>query len=285
MGASTSRDESLNFLTTSQKDDLNLLANLVNRKQGNIVTLTAYVLHQRLYILIGEAHNTGYSPFVPYLHILSSNCAEPIDIFIEKYKEEVRGDVPSIGVYCNVMHRADEMFTINQVQQMAESACDVMRVHAVDPMPVDAMEYLNKCRDKGVCTFEENRNYEFYLLHDLVELNEKIRKSKKLEEHRDAVIAYADFVTRQITALVHASQKLTEPSVDFLWMGYRKMLDMYAFTRMLQSDNNNVCIFYGGANHVVSMSQAFEDFAHATRVPKKYLPRIMRNKDFREEFK
>ena len=285
MGATKSKIDFSDFLSQSQIDDLGLLTNLINRNQGNIVRLAAYVLHGKLYILIGEVHQTGYSPFVPYLHILSSNCDIPVDIFIEKKIEHmqdyrVRDGVSSIGVYCNVMHRANEITTMNQVQMMAESECSyTMRVHAVDPMPEDAMIYLHKCLEEGICTVEQNREIQNRLLDDLDQLNARIGKGKMLLDHKIAIDAYASFVTGEIIELVTQSQALEEPSTNYLWSGYRKLLDMYAFARMLRSDNNNVCIFYGGGNHVRSISQAFENYTDAIPVPRKYLPHILMEED------
>lgn len=286
MGATKSKPDFSDFLSQQQMDDLGLLTNLINRNQGNIVRLSAYVLNRKLYILIGEVHDPGYSPFVPYLHILSSNCNYyvPVDIFIEKKIEHMedyrhRQGVSSIGVYCNVMHGANQLNTINQVQMMAESECENIRVHAVDPMPEDAMIYLHKCMEEGICTVEQNREIQSRLLDDLEQLNTRIGKGKMLLQHKIAIDAYAAFVTGEIIELVTKSQALPEPSANYLWVGYRKLLDMYAFARMLRSDNKNVCIFYGGGNHVRSISQAFENYTDALRVPQKYLPSIIQDED------
>ena len=250
------------------------LLRVLEREQykGSIERVRSFNIGKKTIVLIGERHGEvpeGSTPlFVQFLKGL--DCTEPVDVFVEaeySQKEEYRFRQLSQEEAADDVDAArDSMFSVRRQAQVSKCG-DKLRVHAVDVRDNGYQTLVTMTDRYRELTQREVFAYSITLrATELEGVMRMVRSSARKSEHATAIRNFskhwAGAIERACSQIYDvlstpAPDDVIADMEDVLWKAHSQLVDIYAFARMLRSDNSDLLIFYGGANHADRLFEGF----------------------------
>ena len=239
--------------------------------KGSIVMVRSFNIGKKTIVLIGERHGEvpeGSTPlFVQFLRGL--DCTEPVDVFVEaSYSEKEEYRFRQLSQEEAAVVARDSLFSVRRQAQVSKCG-DKLRVHAVDVRD-------NGYQDLATRTGRELTQREVFAYSITLRATElegvmrMVRSSARKSEHATAIRNFSRHWARAIEAACFqiydvlddettpASDDVISDMEDVLFQAHSELVDIYAFARMLRSDNSDLLIFYGGANHADRLFEGFQ---------------------------
>lgn len=241
------------------------LAQQIFENTSNIVYTLVVRVENRTYLMFGEYHTELAIDDFVWMKELRTLCdTTPIDIFVEDnfwYRHQLRvrqKTFDDINRDLRTVKHNNNSLNFHRI--VSQVACDTFRVHAVDVRDQGFMEFyftivpkMEASIDKAggyVCTTNKAcqnlvYNYSITLQTNLSLVASLARKNiaKGLHNTQETASSFVRANQAQIKKAIRTRDLAN------LWTAYAKLVDLYMLPRMCRADNNDLCIFYGGASH------------------------------------
>ncbi len=259
------------------------LAQDVYQETPNIFYALVVRVDARTYLLLGEYHTAIDIDDFAWLKRLRKLChTTPVDIFVEDnfwYRRELRErhkTFEEIDQDLQTLQHGNDSLNLHRI--VSQVACDTFRVHAVDVRDQGFMGFyftivpkIQGVADEGATggTYSCNGNnqmcqdlvycYSVTLETNLTLVASMAKKNirKGLRNTQETATVFVNEMDAQI------KQAINTKRLPKVWKAYSKLVDMYMLPRMCRADNNNLCIFYGGANHAKRTGLALQNMPGA----------------------